>query len=128
MSNLTHLFSVDQKVRCNMDGTFYKGTVTETYTDHIIIDIPGISNHCWFENGFNIGDVYPEMIIYRNGCKIALNEALLSVIASYMEDDIREEIHGKYAPCKPDLFLREYIKKDKSFSKLLEDEFEITIG
>lgn len=43
-----------------MDGVFYKGTVTETYTDHIIIDIPDISNHCWFENGFNIGDVFPE--------------------------------------------------------------------
>ena len=38
MSNLTHLFSVGQKVRCNMDGTFYRGTVTETH----------------------IGDVYPE--------------------------------------------------------------------
>lgn len=46
MSNLTHLFSVGQKVRCN--------------TDHIIIDIPEVSNHCWFENDFNIGDVYPE--------------------------------------------------------------------
>ena len=43
-----------------MDGTFYKGTVTEIYEDHIIIDIPEVSNHCWFETGFNIGDVYPE--------------------------------------------------------------------
>lgn len=60
MSDLTHLFTVGQKVRCKMDGVFYKGTVTETYTDHIIIDIPDISNHCWFENGFNIGDVFPE--------------------------------------------------------------------
>lgn len=46
MSNLIHLFSVGQKVRCNMDGTFYKGIVTETHTDHIIIDIPEVSNHC----------------------------------------------------------------------------------
>lgn len=60
MVDLTHLFKVEQKVRCNMDGVFYKGTVKETYTDHIIIDIPEISDHCWFESGFNIGDVYPE--------------------------------------------------------------------
>ena len=65
MSNLTHLFLVGQKVRCKMDGTFYKGTVTETYTDHILIDIPEVSNHCWFETGFNIGDVYPEYNFYE---------------------------------------------------------------
>ena len=60
MSDLTHLFKVGQKVRCKIDNKFYAGTVTETYIDHIIVDIPDISNHCWFESGFNIGDVYPE--------------------------------------------------------------------
>ena len=59
MANLIHLFKVGQEVRCNMDGTFYKGTVKETYTDHIIVDIPDVSDHCWFESGFNIGDVQP---------------------------------------------------------------------
>ena len=43
-----------------MDGTFYNGTVKETYTDHIIVDIPDISDHCWFENDFNMDCVYPE--------------------------------------------------------------------
>jgi len=60
MSNLTHLFNIGQAVRCNLDGRFYKGKVTETYEDHIIVDLPDISNHCWFETGYNIGDVYPE--------------------------------------------------------------------
>ena len=60
MSNLTHLFKVGQKVKCSMDGKLHSGTVKETYTDHIIVDVPGISNHCYFENGFNISDVYPE--------------------------------------------------------------------
>ena len=46
MSNLTHLFSVGQEVRCNFDGSFHKGTVKETYEDHIIIDVPEISAHC----------------------------------------------------------------------------------
>lgn len=60
MNNLTHLFKIGQKVRCNMDGIFYNGTVVETHNDHIIVDIPEISDHCWFEEGWNIGCVYPE--------------------------------------------------------------------
>lgn len=59
MSNLTHLFKVNQKVKCNMDGKFYDGTVTEVYTDHIIVDIPQISDHCWFEQDFNLDCVHP---------------------------------------------------------------------
>ena len=60
MADLSHLYKTGQKVRCNMEGNFYNGTVKETFPDHIIVDIPDISDHCWFENGFNIGDVYPE--------------------------------------------------------------------
>lgn len=60
MANLTHLFKLGQKVRCNFDGEFYKGTVTKTEVDYIIVDVPEISDHCRFENGFNIGDIYPE--------------------------------------------------------------------
>ena len=59
-ANLTHLFKIGQKVKCNMDGTFYNGTVKETYTDHIIVDIPEISDHCYFEEGFNMDCVYPD--------------------------------------------------------------------
>lgn len=60
MSNLKHLFKVGQKVKCNLDGTFFEGTVKETYEDSILVDIPEVSDHCLFEHGFNIGDVYPE--------------------------------------------------------------------
>lgn len=28
--------------------------------DHIIVDIPEVSNHCWFGTGINIENVYPE--------------------------------------------------------------------
>ena len=59
MANLTHLFHVGQKVKCSFDGKLHDGAVKETYPDHIIIDVPDISDHCLFEEGFNIGDVYP---------------------------------------------------------------------
>lgn len=59
-ANLMHLFKVGQKVKCNFDGKLHNGTVKETQADYIIVDVPGVSDHCWFENGFNIGDVYPD--------------------------------------------------------------------
>ena len=40
MNDLTHLFKIGQKVRCDMDGVFHKGTVREIYEDHIIVNIP----------------------------------------------------------------------------------------
>ena len=60
MSDLTRLFKNGQKVKCSMDGKLHSGTVKETYADHIIVDVSDISDHCWFEEGFNLDCVYPE--------------------------------------------------------------------
>lgn len=60
MTNLTHLFKVNQKVKVRCDGKFYDGTVKETCEDHIIVDVPKISNHMWYEKDFNLDNVYPE--------------------------------------------------------------------
>ena len=65
MANLTHIFKVGQKVKVRggdaIDGyRWNKGTIKETHEDYIIIDIPEISDHCYFEEGFNLSDVYPE--------------------------------------------------------------------
>lgn len=59
MSDLTHLFKIGQVVICRFDEDFYTGTVKETYPDHIIVDVPEVSDHCLFENGFNISCVQP---------------------------------------------------------------------
>lgn len=54
------IFKVGQKVVCRMDGDLHKGTITKVFKDHIIVDIPEVSDHCWFEEGLNLDDVYPE--------------------------------------------------------------------
>lgn len=59
MTDLTHLFKVGQKVKVNSDGRFFGGTVRETYNDHIIVNVPEISDHMYYESGFNLEDVYP---------------------------------------------------------------------
>ena len=83
MSNLMHLFKVNHTVKFNVDGKFFNGTVKETYEDHIIIDVPEISDHMWYEEGLNIGDVYHMEKIDNNiqlaflgGMKVGL-EALI---------------------------------------------------
>ena len=62
MADLTHLFKVGQIVKCRLDG--------DTHTDHTIVDIPDVSDHCWFENGFNIGDVQPVYDFCSGGKKL----------------------------------------------------------
>ena len=63
MANLTHLFKVGQKVIYKVNDfdckASYNGTVKEVHEDHIIVDVPEISDHCYFEEGFNLGCIYP---------------------------------------------------------------------
>lgn len=61
----------------------------------------------------------------RYGESFILKQNLMDTIASYMDDDIREDLHFRIAPCSPDLFLREYIKRDPDFVDLLKSEFSI---
>jgi len=47
-------------------------------------------------------------------------------IAEYMNDAIREELHGKLAPCSNEKFLREYIKRDPEILEILRNEFDFS--
>ena len=60
MADLTHLFRTEQKIRYPDTGKWHKGKIKETYPDHVIVDIPDISDHCWFEENFNLEYLYPE--------------------------------------------------------------------
>lgn len=61
-SNLTHIFKVNQPVKCkNPDtGKFYDGVVKETYPDHIIVNVFDVCDHMWYESGINLDCVYPD--------------------------------------------------------------------
>ena len=56
-----------------------------------------------------------------------LSEQVLNDIAIDMNDNIREELHFRLAPCEPELFLKEYIKRDPAFAELLKTEFGIEV-
>lgn len=44
-------------------------------------------------------------------------------IASYMNDDIREQVHAEKAPCTRKEFLDRYMELDPDFQDLLDSEF-----
>ena len=50
-----------------------------------------------------------------------ITQDLLDEIATYMNDDIRESLHGDYD--NPDEFLKAYVEKDPDFKEILETEF-----
>jgi hypothetical protein len=45
--------------------------------------------------------------------EIKLNGKLMNYdnVVSYMDDDIREELHSKLAPCEPQEFINAYVEK-----------------
>lgn len=62
----------------------------------------------------------------RYGEEFILTHELLDTIASYMDDEIREQVHLELAPCTPEKFLNRYLQLDSDFKELLESEFSIT--
>ena len=60
---------------------------------------------------------------FKKQCEIT--QELLDVIATYMDDEKREQVHCELAPCTPDEFLKRYVEIDPDFKLLLRDEFKI---
>lgn len=56
-----------------------------------------------------------------------LTQELMDTIASYMDDEKREQVHFELAPCDPEEFLKRYLELDPDFEGLLNDEFRIEI-
>ena len=65
-NDLTHLFTVGQKVRIENDDfdnvkgiSFDNGVIKEVYSDHIIVTNTDLDFDGWYEEDFNIGNIYP---------------------------------------------------------------------
>lgn len=54
-----------------------------------------------------------------------LTQELLDTIATYMDDEIREDVHAELAPCTPEEFLKRYVELDPDFEEILNSEFSI---
>ena len=63
----------------------------------------------------------------RYGEETKINQELMDIIASYMDDDKRETVHAELAPCEPEEFLTRYLELDPNFEELLNSEFGIEV-
>lgn len=63
----------------------------------------------------------------KYGENFELTQELMDTIASYMDDEKREQVHFELAPCDPEEFLKRYLELDPDFEGLLNDEFRIEI-
>lgn len=54
-----------------------------------------------------------------------IDDVTMSAIACYMDDDIREMLHGGIAPCSNEKFLAYYLHYDPEFAVLLRGEFSV---
>lgn len=60
-------------------------------------------------------DVKAEAAAYRK-------EVAMNTIGSYMDDEIREQVHWELAPCSEEAFLDRYLELDPDFQELLDSE------
>lgn len=66
------------------------------------------------------------MIRHNEAYDINLDEKnIWNTIATYMNDEIREEVHLELAPCRNHEFLARYLELDPSFKTFLKEEFDI---
>ena len=56
-----------------------------------------------------------------------LTQEKIDVIATYMDDEIREKVHSELAPCSPKDFLEKYVEYDPRFADVLKIEFSIEL-
>lgn len=52
----------------------------------------------------------------------------MDIIATYMDDDLREKVNDELAPCTPEEFLARYVQLDPEFEDVvLRGEFSIEL-
>ena len=59
-------------------------------------------------------------------CRMRIAQKM-DVIAMYMDDEKREQVHDELAPCTPEEFLRRYIELEPEFESVLKEEFSIEL-
>lgn len=56
-----------------------------------------------------------------------IDKRFWDAIVSYMDDEIREQVHAELAPCTEEKFLMRYMELDKEFDSVLWVEFGILV-
>lgn len=58
---------------------------------------------------------------------INIDDNLMGTFVSYMDNDLREQLHAELCPCTNEEFLYSYAELDTGFEEILESEFELEV-
>lgn len=56
-----------------------------------------------------------------------IDNKMMEILQLFMDDEIREECHFKYAPCSNEYFIKKYMEKDTEFERLVVEECGIDV-
>lgn len=56
-----------------------------------------------------------------------IENKIMDLVATYMDDEIREKVHFELCPCTNEEFLKRYCEYDDTFSDFLLNEFNLVI-
>lgn len=63
----------------------------------------------------------------RYGEEFEMNQDLMDTIATYMDDEKREQVHSELASCSPEVFLKQYCEQNPGFEDIVKSEFGIEL-
>lgn len=92
----------------------YRGVVKTVYDDYLIADIPKISDHCRFEEGFNLQFLYPEPLSDNELLGLEVWTKFYKNPTSTREDEDRmiSEIADELDNCGESIFLIRQVLSD----------------
>lgn len=75
----------------------------------------------------NISNEREVLKMTKYGESYTMTQEDLDIIATYMNDEIRESVHNDMIYNTPEEFLREYVALDQDFEDILKIEFSIEL-
>ena len=116
-----HDFQVGQKVKYVTNESpldpvkEHIGTVKAIYEDHMIVDVPDISDHCWFEPDFNLNQLIPIPLEQSKSLAEKIWEQFYAPYEKYTEEDhdrITSELYLELEDCGESAFMLRTVLED----------------
>ena len=114
-------FNVGQKVKyVTNDDPFtpvkeHIGTVKAIFEDHMIVDVPDISDHCWFEPDFNLNQLIPIPLEDNKALVDKIWDRFYAPYDKYTEEDhdrITSELCMELEECGENAFMLRTVMQD----------------
>lgn len=114
-------FNVGQKVKyVTNDDPFtpvkeHIGTVKAIFEDHMIVDVPDISDHCWFEPDFNLNQLIPIPLEDNKALVEKIWDRFYAPYDKYTEEDhdrITSELCMELEECGENAFMLRTVMQD----------------